>query len=213
MARVTQAALVDRARSLMSDMMDRERWIYAVPAGNLAAVLQILEDGGVVRTEQVESGEVVKLVCERPPMSFIVFESEELQCVMVEARGISSASLMRTIVENVGFIKQSALLGAALDVGDPECARALRTLAHMVVSWDEDWSDLFLLHLASPDAVVRDTAASSLVIGAMVADAVDPACELLQEAARRERFPKLRDKLSEAVDVLRAFSGEAIGLP
>jgi len=50
-----------------------------------------------------------------------------------------------------GLLRQSTLLGTAADVRDPRPPKALRTLAHMVVAWDEDWGDLFLLHLAAPD--------------------------------------------------------------
>ncbi len=109
-----------------------------------------------------------------------------------------------------GFYAQSALLGVALDVRDTEAPKALRTLAHMVVAWDEDWGDLFLLHLAAPDPVVRHDAVVALTVAVMVAHDAGPAPALLDEAIRREKFPKLKETMHEALNVVRAVTGGAV---
>ena len=70
----------------------------------------------------------------------------------------------------------------------------------MVVAWDEDWSDLFLLHLASPDPVVRHDATLALTVAVMVARDAGPAPALLEEAIRREKFPKLKETMREAAE-------------
>ena len=100
----------------------------------------------------------------------------------------------------------------AIDVRDPEAPKALRTLAHMVVAWDEDWSDLFLLHLASPDPVARHEAAMGLTIATMVTRDAGPAIALLEEAKRREKFPKLKDTLDEAIQVISGLTGGPVAL-
>ena len=109
-----------------------------------------------------------------------------------------------------GFYAQSTLLGTAADVRDPEAPKALRTLAHMVVTWDEDWGDLFLLHLAAPDPVVRHDATVALTVAVMVAHEAGPAPALLEEALRREKFPKLKQTMTEALDLVRGLTGGAV---
>jgi hypothetical protein len=79
----------------------------------------------------------------------------------------------------------------------------------MVVAWDEDWADLFLLHLASPDPSVRHDAALATVVAAFSARQVEPARSLLEEAQRREAFPKLKETLGEAVQAVAAMSRTA----
>ena len=69
----------------------------------------------------------------------------------------------------------------------------------MVVAWDEDWADLFLLHLASPDPIARHEAALATVVAAFSARQAEPARTLLSEAKARETFPKLEQTLIEAI--------------
>ena len=95
---------------------------------------------------------------------------------------------------------------------DEEAGKALRTLAHMVVAWDEDWSDLFLLHLAAPDPVARHEATLALTVAVMVAHDAGPAPALLEEAIKREKFPKLKDTMSEALNVVRGVTGGPVEL-
>ena len=89
---------------------------------------------------------------EKGQASLVLFDSPDLDVAFVEAAGPEAPAILADILDRTGFYAQSTLLGTALDVKDPEAPKALRTLAHMVVGWDEDWGDLFLLHLASPDA-------------------------------------------------------------
>jgi hypothetical protein len=74
------------------------------------------------------------------------------------------------------------------------------------VAWDGDWADLFLLHLASPDPIVRHDAVTALTVAAMVARDRGPAPELLAEAAKRETYPKLKDQIEEASKCVAALA-------
>ncbi len=76
----------------------------------------------------------------------------------------------------------------------------------MVVAWDGDWADLFLLHLASPDPIVRHDAVTAITIAAMVARDRGPAPELLAEAAKRESYPKLKETIDEALQCVTAIA-------
>jgi hypothetical protein len=127
--------------------------------------------------------------------------------MLVEAAGPDAPPLLAEILDRAGFYAQSTLLGTALDVHDPEAPKALRTLAHMVVGWDEDWSDLFLLHLAAPDPVVRHDAVVALSVAVMVAHDAGPAPALLDEAIRREKFPKLAETMREALNLVQGVTG------
>ena len=82
----------------------------------------------------------------------------------------------------------------------------------MVVGWDEDWSDLFLLHLASPDPVARHEAVLGLTTAVMVAHDAGPAKELLEEAHKREKFPKLKDTIAEAMQVVSGMTGGPVAV-
>ena len=80
----------------------------------------------------------------------------------------------------------------------------------MVVAWDEDWGDLFLLHLAAPDPVVRHDATVALTVAVMVARDAGPAPALLEEAIRREKFPKLKETMTEALNLVRGLTGAPV---
>jgi hypothetical protein len=126
---------------------------------------------------------------------------------LVSASGASVVPVLSKVLDQTGFYAQSQLLRTALDVQDHEASKALRTLAHMVVVWDEDWSDLFLLHLASPDPVARHEAVLAVTLAGMVARDPGPAMALLGEALRRETYPKLAETMREAVGTLGASTG------
>jgi predicted nuclease of predicted toxin-antitoxin system len=213
MALPSDTALKTRARSLLEAMTERERWVYAVPRepGDKHARPLLLERGLTVQEEDAAAG-VVRLVDGRDEARFVLFSSPELEVTMVEASGAAAPPLLAELLDRTGFYAQSQLLKTALDVRDPECVKALRTLAHMVVAWDEDWSDLFLLHLASPDAVVRHEAVASTSIAAMVSRDPPPALRLLEEALRREKFPKLQETMKEAIGVVTAMGGGPVQL-
>jgi hypothetical protein len=135
-----------------------------------------------------------------------LLERADLEVALVEAAGADAAGPLGALLDKTGFFAQSALLGSAYDVGTEDARKALVTLAHMVVAWDADWADLFLLHLASPDPVVRHDAVAAVTIAAMVARDKGPALELLAEAAQRESFPKLQETIADAMKLVAAIA-------
>lgn len=208
MPRPTETALRTRARALLEAMTERARWIYALPrVEGPAAVRAIALEKGLRCEEDDTAAGAARFADDKGQASLVLFDSPALDVALVEAAGPEAPPLLADVLEKVGFYAQSTLLGVALDVQDPEAPKALKTLAHMVVTWDEDWSDLFLLHLASPDPVVRHEAVLSLTVAVMVAHDAGPAPALLEEAIRREKFPKLKDTMTEALDVVRGTTG------
>ncbi|MEO7330576.1 MAG: hypothetical protein ABI193_18520 [Minicystis sp.] len=206
MPRPTETALRLRARALLEAMTARCRWIYAVPREiGAEAVRPLALAAGLQAIE--EEGPAARFANERGTASLVVFDSPELEVMLLEAAGEDAPPLLADILEKTSFYAQSTLLGTALDVRDEEAGKALRTLAHMVVAWDEDWSDLFLLHLAAPDPVVRHEATLALTVAVMVAHEAGPAPALLEEAMKREKFPKLKDTMREALNVVRGVTG------
>jgi hypothetical protein len=205
----SESALKARARSLMVAMTERSRWIYALPRdGSFARARAIAEEHGMAVRETADEGRVLKLEpANDGGARLLLFDNRRLDVVLLEGAGDTVAPVVRAIVETAGFLPQSRLWGAALDIGEPGCERALAILGHMAVSWDDDWTDLFLLHLASPDATVRRQAIDALTVAALVAADTTPALELLGEARRRERFPKLAETLDEAIRALQGVGG------
>jgi predicted nuclease of predicted toxin-antitoxin system len=208
MPRPTETALRGRARTLLEAMTARARWIYAVPSElGRGAVRPIALAQGLRCEEEDAKVGAARFSNEKETASIVVLDSAELEVMLLEAAGPDAPPILADILEKTGFYAQSTLLGTALDVRDEEASKALRTLAHMVVAWDEDWSDLFLLHLASPDAVVRHEATMALTVAVMVARDAGPAPALLEEAIRREKFPKLKETMNEALNVVRGLTG------
>jgi hypothetical protein len=206
MPRPTETALKGRARALLEAMTERARWIYALPrVEGPAAVKAVALARGLSCVEE-EAG-AARFADEKGAAALVVLDTPDLDVAVVEATGADVPPILADILDRTGFYAQSTLLGVALDTQDPEAPKALRTLAHMVVAWDEDWSDLFLLHLAAPDPVVRHDAVVALLVAVMVAHGAGPAPALLDEAIRREKFPKLRDTMLEALNVVRGLSG------
>lgn len=208
----TDTALKGRARALLEAMTERARWMYAVPRdqGEAAAARSILEESGLRVEDSDDKAGVVRLASSSEKAAFVLFDSPDLEVLLIEATGPDAPGPLAKVLDRTGFYAQSQLLKAALDVRDPEAPKALRTLAHMVVAWDEDWSDLFLLHLASPDPIVRHDAAMALTVATMVARDPGPAVALLEEAERREKFPKLKDTLHEAIQLIHGLSGAPV---
>ena len=215
MPKVTQAALKERAHQLLIAMTERERWIYALPEPEaaVATVRAVLSDMGIAEVDSGADGAVRKYQNSADTMHILVFDHAPAEVVLIEARGGAAVPAMQRILNQTGFLPQSKLWEAALDIGEEAALASLSLLAHMAVAWDEDYSDLFILHLASPDPVVRHEAAKSLLLAAMVSGESGPALELLREAQRREQYPKLRDTLGEAVVALEAFAGQPVSHP
>ncbi len=207
----SQAALKDRAKALVHAMNARSRWIYALPrAFGIGALKALLIGHGFRADEEDTQAGVYRLVSDSSQALFVLFDSADLEALIIEAEGAGAAPVLAKVLEKTGFYAQSQLLEMALRLNHPEALKALRTLAHMVIAWDEDWSDLFLLHLASPDPVVRHEAAACLSLAAMVAREAGPSLELLEEARRREAFPKLRETLGEAIQMVKAATGAPV---
>jgi hypothetical protein len=180
-------------------MTDRGRWIYALPPAETREHLaRTLGDHGFAIGDVDAAAKVNKWSNAGATASFVVLERDDLEVTLVEAQGGDAAEPLGVLLGKTGFFAQSALLESAFDVATPDARKALLTLAHMVVAWDEDWADLFLLHLASPDPVVRHDAVTALTVAAMVARDKGPAPELLAEAARRETYPKLKETIEDA---------------
>jgi len=216
MAEINETALKKRAKQLLVAMTQRDRYIYALSPkvddrNTVAVIAALLSDRAIPQVADEADGRVVKYATEGGAQ-FIVFDHRELEIVFVEASGSGVIPVMQEMLQRTGFIAQSKLLGVALDVVRDDAARALRVLAHMAVAWDEDWTDLFVLHLASPDMVVRRSAIDALTLAAMVAQEFGPARELLAEAARREKMPKLAEVIADAERVVGAAAGDPIDL-
>jgi hypothetical protein len=211
MKRPSHTALVARAKDIVHRMHDVERWAYAtvasVPSELRAAAVR---DAGYAVVEEDPEAKVVRY--EAPaeseaslPDTLVTLERSDLGVVLMQAYGPKTVDRLAPILEKTGFVPQSLLLERAYEVGSSDASQALTILAHMVVAWDEDWGDLFLLHLASPDPVSRHEAALATVVAAFSARQVEPARTLLGEALRRETFPKLRETLTEAVQSVEAM--------
>jgi len=184
-------------------MHDVERWAYAVPHPRgvttlrpslEAAGYRVAEEDPEAKALRFEAGELGG-----PVDHVAVLERPDLGVFLVQARGPGTVDRLGAVLEATGFVPQSELLGRAYSVGEPGAPAALTTLAHMIVAWDEDWADLFLLHLASPDPTARNEAVLSTVVAAFCAKARQPAESLLREALARETFPKLTETLIEAI--------------
>lgn len=197
--RPSATALQARAKTLLERMTDRERWIYALPPAETEEHLsKTFTEHGFHVLEVDAEAHVEKWVDADETASFVVLARGDLDVTLVEARGASAVAPLGALLGKTGFFAQSALLASAFDVSTEDSRKALLTLAHMVVAWDEDWADMFLLHLASPDPIVRHDAVTALTVATMVARDRGPALDLLREAAARETYPKLRETIEEA---------------
>ncbi len=212
MPQVTQQALKERARALLLAMTERDRYIYALNRGSVAKVVEIFQAEAVPRVEQEASGAVLRFATESPRAHYVLFDSEALGVALLEGDQPGCVPTMAKILAATSFVPQSSLWGDALRIGTPEGLRALRILAHMAIGWDGDWTDLFLLYLASPDPIVRHDATLALVTAAMVSFEQESAIELLVEAKKRETFPKLAETMAEAEALLRRLGGEPVDL-
>jgi hypothetical protein len=201
--------LKERARELVHRMHDVERWAYAIDAAlPLATLTGALAEVGYCLAEEDAPAKVVRYDVEGSPGDTLVtLERPDLGVVLLQAFGPTTPDRLGPVLERTGFVPQSRLLGEAYAVGSPRASQALTALAHMVVLWDDDWADLFLLHLASPDPVARHEAALATVIAALSARQAEPARTLLAEALARESFPQLRDTLAQAVAAVEGIEG------
>jgi hypothetical protein len=203
------AALIDRARTLVVRMHGVERWAYALDAALAEETVEsaIFEAGyRVIETDEAAQVRRYEAAAEPHGDGLVVLRRPDLGVVLLQAYGPTTPDRLGPLLEKTGFVPQSRLLREAYDLGSDAARHALTTLSHMVVAWDEDWADLFLLHLASPDPIVRHDATLATVIAALSAREREPAQTLLAEAERREPMPKLRETLGEALAAVRAIA-------
>lgn len=193
-------------------MTARAHWVYALPQEAFDATCARLLAEGLAQTGVDDEGRVVRYG-EDEKCQFVVMQSDPLDITLVDASGEDSVRILKLLLDDHGFLAQSVIWETALDVGQPrEASLALRMLAHMTVAWDADVTDLFVLHLASPDAVARHEAVMALTLAAMVARVVAPGLQLLEEAQKRERFPKLAETIADAIRVLQHAGGKPVDL-
>jgi hypothetical protein len=200
---VTDADLKERARVLVERMAEVGRIVYALPLETPREEFEsALAEAGLLLREVDSEAEVSRWTDEHEEDLLVALERADLGVRIFEIRGPGAPSRVRTILGRVPFVPQSRLLREAIDVTSPDARKALLVLAHGVVVWDDDWTDLFLLHLASPDPIARHDAVVATFLAAMVAAAREPALTLLREAHQRERFPKLKDDIADAIERL-----------
>jgi len=205
--RPSPTALKDRARVLVERMTDRGRFVYALPEDEADIHLaNTLTEHGFVICESQEEARVTKWCHHAAGATFVVLERRDLEVTFVQTDGGGAVQPLGALLAKTGFFAQSALLESAFDVATEDARKALLTLAHMVVAWDDDWADLFLLHLAAPDPVVRHDAVTALTVAAMVARDKGPAPELLDEAAKRESYPKLKETIVQARELVASLA-------
>ena len=207
MHRPSPTALKDRARTLVERMKNRGRFVYAVPREEARTHLaKVLTERGFALRETEDTGRVAKWSNGEDTASFVVLERVDLDVTFVQGDGGDAVAPLGAVLDKTGYFAQSTLLESAFDVGTEDARKALLTLAHMVVAWDADWADLFLLHLAGPDPVARHDAVTALTIAAMVARDRGPAPELLAQAAKRETYPKLKETIDDAQRLVAALA-------
>lgn len=213
MKSLSEDDLKDRARELVHRMHDVERWAYAIDVDAAAtSLMRAIEDAGYWLAERDVAAKVVRYEVEDSPEDGLVtLERTDLGLVLLQAFGPTTPDRLGPILERTGFVPQSRLLRDAYMVGDRRASRGLVALAHMVVVWDDDWGDLFLLHLASPDPVARHEAALATVIAALSARQAEPARSLLSEALDRESFPQLRETLAQALSAVEPIEAPVKG--
>jgi hypothetical protein len=196
----TDADLKERARVLVERMAERLRVVYAVPFSHGREALEAtIANAGLILRETDAEAEVTRWTDETEVDTLVLLPREDLGVFIFEVRGPGAIDRARAILEHAPFVRQSQLLREAIDVSSPDASKALVILAHQVVVWDDDWGDLFLLHLASPDPIARHVAVTSTFLAAMISGESGPARELLREASKRERYPKLKETIDEAI--------------
>ena len=184
--RPTATALRARARALLEHMIEQSRWIHALPTDEAEthAAATFAAHGFVPRAGEGDDTSK-RWTNDAGTSSLTLVDHEELEITLVEAQGAEAPEPLGALLRKAGFYAQSALIESALDVETNDARKALLTLAHMLVAWDDEWTELFRGHLASADAAVREDAVASIALAAAVARAPGPAPMLLREALTR----------------------------
>jgi hypothetical protein len=206
MPRPTDTALRSRARALLEAMTERCRWIYAVPRElGAEAVRPIALAAGLRAIE--EEGSAARFSNERESANLVVFDSPELEVMFHRGLGRRRAADPR------GHPRKNELL-RAVHAARHRARRARRGGRQGAPHAGAHGRGLgrglersLPLHLAAPDPVARHEATLALTVAVMVARDAGPAPALLEEAMKREKFPKLKDTMSEALNVVRGVTG------
>lgn len=203
MRRPTETALKSRARALLEAMTARARWIYAVPRDDgpdavreiaIAEGYSCVEDDAQTRAARYENA--------KKTASITVRDEPDLEVLILDAAGDDAPEALAKILDKAGFYAQSTLLGTAFDVEDEESADALGTLAHMVVSWDDAWRDLFALHLGAADPALRRRAVDATIDAVRAAGKAGPAAALLEAAMGKEKDDAIRERMASVREII-----------
>jgi hypothetical protein len=149
MRKPSDTALLHRARALVQTMSNEGHFVYAVP---------------------IEAAREALATC--PAAGVTVRVHDELAVALVEAEGVDAARSLAALLERTGFYAQSTLLASACEGGTDDARKALVTLAHMVIAWDDTWRELFGSFARSSDPLDRKAAAEALAVAS--ARAGDP---------------------------------------
>ena len=98
MVNVTQAALKERARTLLVAMTERSRWVYALPKeGSFDAAKGIIAEAGLAAVAEEADGKVVKYDGD-DGAGLVLFDARaELGAVLLQGRSDAVVPLMQQI--------------------------------------------------------------------------------------------------------------------
>jgi hypothetical protein len=184
-------------------MIERSRWIYALPTDEAEKYAAAIFAAHGFEPREGEGDDALKIWANAEATSTLTLvDHEELEITLVEAQGAEAPEPLGALLRKAGFYAQSALIESALDVDTNDARKALLTLAHMLVAWDDEWTDLFRSHLTSADAAVREDAVASITLAAAVARAPGSAPSLLSEALTRETVPAVKEAIEKALGAI-----------
>jgi hypothetical protein len=184
-------------------MIERSRWIYALPTDEAEKHAAAIFAAHGFSQGAGEGDDASKTWTNAEGTSSLTLvDHDELEITLVEAQGAEAPEPLGALLKKAGFYAQSALIESALDVETNDARKALLTLAHMLVAWDDEWTELFRLHLAATDPAVREDAVTSITLAAEIARAPGPAPMLLREALTRETVPAVKDAIEKALGTI-----------
>jgi hypothetical protein len=159
MRKPSDTALKRRARELIEQMSRQARFVYALPIEAAREAGEgILTGHGLVLT-----GERIWANPERT-VRITLTVHDALAVALVCAEGVDAAAPLAALLERTGFYAQSALLASACEGGTDDARKALATLSHMVIAWDDSWRQLFDSFARSKDPLDREAAAEAFAV-------------------------------------------------
>src|SRR4051794_6721175 len=101
----TETALKQRARALLGAMTERARWMYAVPRdeGEAATARSILEADGLRVEDSDDKAGAVRFSNAKGSAAFVLFDSPELEVLLLEATGEDAPESLAKILDRTGF--------------------------------------------------------------------------------------------------------------